>query len=106
LKEYTERLLNDDICQNRHGGNEQSETANHRCNKDNDRQKVLEYFKEHETGTSKEIARYLGKPLNCISGRLTELKVDELIVSAGIYGEKLTREGCEVYKLKPKWSLF
>ena len=99
-----EQLLTDDICKNRHLGNEQSETANHKCDKDSDRQKVLEYFEKHDNGTSKEIARYLGKPLNCISGRLTELKADNLIV--GNHCSKLVREGCEVYYLKQKWSLF
>ena len=101
MKTYTEQMMTDDICKNRHLGNEQSETANHKCNKDSDRQRVLEYFEKHDNGTSKEIARYLGKQLNCISGRLTELRADNLIKALGI-----TREGCQVYYLRNKWSLF
>jgi hypothetical protein len=102
---YTENYINraDDICHNRHGGNEQSNTANKMVNKDNDRALVLKFITEHKTAYSKQIARYLGKQLNCISGWLSELKADNppLIIETGD-----RKEGCAVYKIKDNWHLF
>ena len=100
---YTQNYINraDDVCFNRHGGNEQSITANQVINKDNDRALVLKFITEHKTAHSKQIARYLGKQLNCISGRLTELKADNLIIETGD-----RKEGCAVYKIRNNWELF
>lgn len=100
---YTENYINraDDICFNRHGGNEQSNAANKMADKDNDRALVLKFITEHKTAHSKQVARYLGKQLNQISGRFSELKADGLIVETG--GRS---EGCAVYKIKDIYSLF
>ena len=100
MKTIVDELTNPDICANKHGGNEQSEAANERVDKQKDRAFVLNFIKENGTGYSKQIARAMNKPLNCISGRLTELKADGEIVSTGTKWE-----GCEVYELKDKWRL-
>lgn len=88
-------LTMDDICINRHQGNEQSITANQRANKELDRQTVLNFIVKHGRGYSKQIARYMGKPLNCISGRISELKADEVIEDTGDRAE-----GCAIYQLR------
>lgn len=100
---YTQNYINraDDICFNRHGGNEQSITANRLADKDNDRALILKFITDHKTAYSKQVARYLGKQLNQISGRLSELKADNLIVETD---ER--KEGCAVYKIRDSWSLF
>ena len=100
---YTQNYINraDDVCFNKHQGNEQSITANKSVNKDNDRALVLKFITEHQTAYSKQIARYLGKQLNCISGRLTELKADNLIIETGD-----RKEGCAIYKIKDIYNLF
>ena len=100
---YTGNYINraDDICFNKHGGNAQSLTANQMVDKDNDRALVLKFITEHKTAHSKQVARYLGKQLNQISGRFSELKADGLIVETGERSE-----GCAIYKLKNSWELF
>jgi hypothetical protein len=99
---FTEQLMktSDDICYNKHQGNEQSTTANKQVQKENDRAKIVKYFQEFSTGTLKEVANHLDKQLNQISGRFTELKADEIIEPDLFYGEKHTRNGCLVYRLK------
>ena len=100
---YTQNYINraDDICYNKHGGNEQSITANQSANKDNDRALVLKFITEHKKAYSKQVARYLGKQLNQISGRFSELKADGLIAETDERAE-----GCAVYKIKNSWELF
>ena len=84
-----------DICINNHQGNPQSTAANKRVHKEIDRQRVLSFIVNNRTGYSKQIARSMGKPLNCISGRISELKRAELIEETGE-----VFEGCAEYKLK------
>ena len=65
-----------DICRNRHQGTATSILADKRVAKANDRRLVLGYI--HEAGmyghTLDEIAVLLNRGVNCLSGRLTELR--------------------------------
>ena len=99
---FTDQMMqsSNDVCYNRHKGNEQSKVANKRVQKENDKLKIVKYLQEFSTGTLKEIANYLDKQLNQISGRLTELKSDGIIEPDLFYGQKHTKDGCLVYKLK------
>lgn len=94
---FTERVYSDDICKNKHHHNPQSNAANQKVNKLYDRQRVLDIIKDSDGITSKEIARRLNKQLHQVSGRLSELKADEIISETG-----LKREGCAVYTVTPK----
>ena len=100
MKTFTEDLLTDDICKNKHGGNPQSEAANLKVDKENDRTYVLRFIREHKTGYLKQIARVMGKQKNEISGRFTELKADNLIIETGERAE-----GCSIYKIRDVWEL-
>lgn len=74
----------DDICSNRHQGNEQSRRANPTANsKQRSRLAVLEVIREFGGATVKEIAAELDTLPNCISGRITELKRDGKIITRG-----------------------
>ena len=84
-----------DICIRKHHNNPNSYLANRKVDKINDREIILEYLSNHETGTLKELARFMNKEKNEISGRFTELKASEVIEETG---ER--REGCSVYQLK------
>ena len=80
-----------DICWNRHRGNSQSIAANPTLfNKRRDRAKVYEIIQTSTGITSKEIAKQMGRRLNCISGRSSELKHDGLVTIDG------RRDGCGV----------
>ena len=99
---FTEQMMqtSNDICYNRHGGNEQSKAANKRVRKETDRGAIINYLQEFKTGTSKQIAEHLGKQLNKISGRFTSLKNDNIIVPCiSIDGIKWIVDGCQVYRL-------
>lgn len=85
----------DDICINRHQGNAQSFIANKRVQKERDSALVLAFIIKSGRAYSKQIARAMGKQLNQISGRISELKASEIIEETG---ER--KEGCAVYKLK------
>lgn len=85
----------DDICLNRHQGNVQSLIANKRVQKERDRALVLAYIIKTGSAYSKQIARAMGKQLNQISGRISELKASEIIEETGERAE-----GCAVYRLK------
>lgn len=85
----------DDICLNRHQGNAQSLLANKRVNKERDRALVLECIIKYGKAYSKQIARAMGKQLNQISGRISELKASEIIEETGERAE-----GCAIYRLK------
>lgn len=83
-----------DVCQNRHGGNEQSVAAyeagkakHPRC-----RQAVLDHITAQGANgaTSKEIALALGQPLHTVSGRISELKQRNVVHTNG------TRNGAAV----------
>ena len=83
-----------DICANKHGGNASSREAfqQHRLNFGNQREQIYALLCGSKEGmTSKQIAEHFGWALNCMSGRLSELR------KAGkIRGTKTRREGAEV----------
>ena len=83
-----------DICMNRHKNNPQSLAANKRVNREHDRKRILEFLAQRGRSYSKQIAEALGKPLHTISGRLSELKEEQIIEETG---NKL--EGCAELKL-------
>jgi hypothetical protein len=89
-----------DICRNRHRGNAESEAANTRLEnsgaKSKQRARVLAAIQNAGVRgiTCKELARKWGLDMNCISGRFSELKKDDLIIQAG------RREGCAVHFTK------
>lgn len=85
-----------DVCERKHGGAATSIAANKRVNKEADNQKVLKIIREKGVSWSKQIANEMGKPLNCISGRITFLKANGYIVPV----EGVTEEGCQVYRCK------
>lgn len=90
---FTERMLSDDICNNKHQQNPLSREANKRVHKEKDRNFILNYIIKNGTASSKELARVMNKGLNCISGRFSELRSDNLIIDTG-----LRKENCAVYK--------
>jgi len=74
----------DDICQKRHRGNIESMAANPpSIIKQRDRAKVYEIIKRSSGIISKEIAEQMNRRLNCISGRISELKQADLITVSG-----------------------
>jgi len=79
----------DDICRNRHSGNANSIRVNPSAAfKKRDRSKVYETIKRCGTGiTSKEIAKLMDRRLNCISGRISELKQAGLVKVDGRRGD-------------------
>lgn len=81
----------DDICETRHRGNAESGAANPtRAAKQVQRFEVWNIIAQHDGITSKEIADILGRPLNCISGRISELKAQKLVTADG------RRDGCAI----------
>ena len=83
-----------DICQNRHQGNSESMAANPASVvKQRDRSKVYEIIKLSSGITSKEIAEQMKRRLNCISGRISELKQAGLVT---IWGR---RDACGILYL-------
>ena len=94
---FTERMLNDDICSNRHHQNPLSREANKKVCKEVDRLRVLTIIREQGQATSKQIARLMNKQLNQISGRITELKADAIIEDTG-----LRKDGCAVFRIASK----
>lgn len=77
-----------DICESRHGGNEQSRAAFERTadSLPRSRQRVMEFIEaQGERGaTAQECADALGVPIHKVSGRFSELKRDEQIVKVGV----------------------
>jgi hypothetical protein len=73
-----------DICSNRHGGNEQSQAANNRNkqHREAQRRQVYELIKQSPR-TMKEVAEAMGVQLNTVSGRGSELKQRSLIEPTG-----------------------
>ena len=97
-----------DITRHNHGGNAESVAAHKRVNSSIRymQAQVLNEFvcKLHRNEyhlTSKFIAHWLDKPLNAISGRLTELKRDGLIEPTG---ER--RDGCAVLRITEKGKAY
>src|SRR5208282_5232738 len=64
-----------DICSGKHRGNDESRSANRRSlsSRGADRDMVLSLIMERPR-TMKEIAVVMGRQLNCVSGRASELK--------------------------------
>jgi|TARA_R100001463_G_scaffold2960_3_gene12256 predicted transcriptional regulator len=89
-------MIKTDICENKHQQNAESIEANPSIRKKNiDRSRVFQIIKKTYGGiTSKEIAEKIGRPLNCISGRISELKRDGRIEVVG------RRDGCAILKTK------
>lgn len=80
-----------DVCSSRHRGNVQSVEANPASvDKLRDRTIILGLIRNARGITSKEIAEAMGRPLNCISGRISELKTDQKIATRG------SRDGCSI----------
>jgi len=80
-------ILDVDVCQARHQGNIASIDANpDSTDKQRDREMVLEIISKSQGVTSKEIAEQMGRRLNCISGRISELKQSDLILVGGRRG--------------------
>lgn len=94
---FTERMLSDDICSNRHQQNAQSKEANKKVHKEVDRLRVLTIIREQGQATSKQIASIMGKQLNQISGRISELKSDAIIEETGA-----RKDGCALLKVASK----
>jgi hypothetical protein len=67
------------------------------------RRVVLEAIAELGTATAKEVAAYLGVPLNTISGRFSELSdtTERALIEAVVVDQKvLRRDGSVVYRVK------
>ena len=80
-----------DICENKHQQNAESIEANPATeDKAKDQKKVYEIICNHKGITSKGIAERMDKPLNCISGRISELKRINVIEGIG------RRDGCAI----------
>lgn len=75
-----------DICESKHGGNVQSQAAFRRAKPklSRSREAVLACIRDsgREGMTCKEIAARLGKGMNAVSGRCTEILADGLIVDS------------------------
>jgi len=83
----------DDICKNKHGGNEFSKAANpNQVFKSEMRHRIFEYIKSCEDfgATSQEISEALGIEINRVSGRCSELKKLEKVIA---YGSRLNKSG-------------
>lgn len=90
-----------DICINKHKLNEQSRQANRQVKKQRDKNTILKFINDNGTGYSKQLAKFMGKGLNCISGRFSELKEENIIEPAlDKDGNEFTIDGCKVYRLK------
>lgn len=94
---YTDRMLSEDICINKHKGNSASVEADKKVRKEIDRLRVLTIIREQGQASSKMIARIMGKELHHISGRISELKSEGIIEDTGI-----RKEGCALLKVASK----
>jgi len=84
-----------DICERKHGGNAESIAANpSQAAKTIGRQEVMNTL-GYSWLTSKEIASLMGKDLNCISGRISELKALGMVEKTGV-----RRGGCAELRRK------
>ena len=75
-----------DVTSNRHRGNEESQLAFAQASlsiKDRHRD-ILRIYDRNGAMTAKEIAQALARPLNCISGRITELKAGCWLEKTGL----------------------
>ena len=87
----------DDVTQSRHQGNAQSIDANKRAEfgKGYWRARVIAFATNRGDGfTLKDLCNSFGRPLNALSGRISELKRDRVLVDTG-----RRRDGCAVLTL-------
>jgi hypothetical protein len=89
-----------DICSNRHKGATTSVAANKTVDKVNWQQRLIDFAQTRQNFTAKEFARFYGKQLNTVSGRVSELKergiIEEICHKSG---KPITRERCAVLRL-------
>lgn len=72
-----------DLCRARHRGNAESVAANPpRHSKRQTHERILAVMGNRHM-TSKELAAEMGVPLNCLSGRLSELRATGRLVATG-----------------------
>lgn len=83
--------MTDDICGNRHKGNENSTAANATTNKGRDRTRILEYLDSVDDATCDETEVALGMNHQTCSARFSELKRDKKIEAVT---KRKTRSGC------------
>jgi DNA-binding transcriptional ArsR family regulator len=88
-----------DVCRNRHRGNAESEAANLVTNKARSRAQIIGLLKEREM-TADEISEKLGISVNRLSGRLSELKRDGIVVDTGERRPTRTGSPAAVVRLK------
>lgn len=85
-----------DVTANRHKGNAASIDANpSEAAKRESHRQILAFISFMGKATSKAIARELGKPLNAVSGRVSELKALGEIEETGERDE-----GCNVLRIR------
>lgn len=89
-----------DISIGKHGGSETSIAANKIAERGKNcwRSRVTVYASGRKDFTLKEICGAFGRPLNALSGRLSELKRDGVLVNTGS-----RRDGCAVLTLAPSF---
>lgn len=80
-----------DICANRHGGNQQSQAANARTNKQRDASRILELLRIWGDYTCQEASIELSMPYTTASARFSDLKRAGLIEPTV---RRKTRSGC------------
>ena len=93
-------MIADDICRNKHGGNEMSELANldYLKGRSELRQGVMAHLRRVQDATSDEIVIATGIVLQSVSAMMSELKRDELLVKGA---RRQTRTG----SMAQAWSL-
>jgi hypothetical protein len=85
----------EDVTRRKHGGNAQSIAANPtREAKLSDQSAIIAYLRTHGDGTVKDFASALGKGVNRVSGRVTELSMSDIVWTGQI------RDRCRVWKLR------
>lgn len=94
-------LLSEDICSSRHRGNACSRAANPSAGqKSRDQKAVEEIIRRSPNGaTVHEIASKMGKAINAISGRISELKAKGIVIVNG------RRNGCGINFINQEFPL-
>lgn len=92
-----------DITAGKHGGNAHSQRA-HEINRHSasamaERARLFVASQESSGATVKEFAAIVGKQLNQVSGRFSQLKADKKIFDSG-----RSREGCTVWVARAQWQ--
>ena len=92
-----------DITAKKHGGNPHSQKAYEISRRDASsmRERIRLYVssQEYQGATVKEWASLIGKQLNQVSGRFSQLKADGDILDSG-----REREGCTVWVSRKQWQ--